>query len=281
MSSPLSFHGSFQFLTPQLPDHFGSPEVTTNEFSLPSSPSSPDHSSSTLSPSTETCELSTSSAPTRPRRSGSAIPRPRNAFIIFRSEFYQGKIKNTVERDHRHVSRILGHIWAQLPKEEKDEWKRKAEAEKAAHLKKYPGYRFSPTPRAGKPLKRNVNRNGTEDMMRCRQVAAFILAGKEGDDLEVAVKDIDSVMPPPAKKTRAKKAKRPTPAAKTSSSRSAKASGSMVASPSTPVQGWIPAGDSTEQAVDLAFRSPLLPPTKMLQEEYLGPVCLFLQPSYV
>lgn len=115
--------------------------------------------------------------------------------MIFRSEFSQEKIKRTVERDHRHISRIIGHYWNQLPESEKAVWRLKAEQEKADHMKKYPGYRFTPTVRTQRPLKRNVKRNGKDDLMRCRRVAALLLEGKEGDELETAVKDIDCSMP--------------------------------------------------------------------------------------
>ncbi|KAF9456808.1 high mobility group box domain-containing protein, partial [Collybia nuda] len=122
-------------------------------------------------------------------RSGNRVPRPRNAFMIFRSEFWAGdKISSSVERDHRHISRIIGHCWNQLSETEKDVWRRKAEQEKVEHSLRYPGYRFSPTTRKKKPVKRKVKRNGKEELLRCKQVAALILSGKEGEELDTAVK---------------------------------------------------------------------------------------------
>lgn len=61
---------------------------------------------------------------------------------------------------------------------------------KAEHGRQYPGYRFAPTSRAQKPLKRKVKRNGPEEVARCDKVAELLLAGKEGRDLEAAVKAI-------------------------------------------------------------------------------------------
>ncbi|KNZ78175.1 Repressor ROX1, partial [Termitomyces sp. J132] len=120
------------------------------------------------------------------------IPRPRNAFMIFRSEFWAGaKISKSVEHDHRHISRIVGHCWNQLTEEEKAVWRRRAEQEKIEHQIKYPGYRFSPNVRTKQVIKRNVKRNGEDEMLRCKQVAELLLAGKAGKELDTAVKSID------------------------------------------------------------------------------------------
>jgi len=125
-------------------------------------------------------------------RSRNHIPRPRNAFMIFRSEFCAGeKISRSVERDHRHISRIIGYYWNKLPESEKDVWRRKAEQEKSEHLRKYPGYRFTPTVRAKRPIKRNVKRNGEDDLLRCQILADFLMLGKEGKELEDAAKSLE------------------------------------------------------------------------------------------
>ncbi|KAF8746216.1 hypothetical protein AX14_000017 [Amanita brunnescens Koide BX004] len=158
----------------------------------------PSDSSSLASPSESddnSKELSHSSRP----RSRSHIPRPRNAFMIFRSEFCAGeKISRSVERDHRHISRIIGYYWNKLPESEKDVWRRKAEQEKSEHLRKYPGYRFTPTVRAKRPVKRNVKRNGADDLLRCQILADFLMLGKEGKDLEDAAKTLEADTQPPA-----------------------------------------------------------------------------------
>ncbi|KAJ3713527.1 high mobility group box domain-containing protein, partial [Lentinula raphanica] len=82
------------------------------------------------------------------------IPRPRNAFMIFRSEYHQAKITTDVERDHRHISRIVGHLWNTMSDEDKAPYRLAAEKEKAEHQRKYPGYRFCPGTRTSKPVKR-------------------------------------------------------------------------------------------------------------------------------
>ncbi|KAJ7139533.1 hypothetical protein C8R44DRAFT_727576 [Mycena epipterygia] len=138
-------------------------------------------------------------APTRPQKSAGRrgrpanhVPRPRNAFMIFRSEFWaKQKISKNVEVDHRHISRIVGILWNELPDAEKNDFRVKAELEKLEHQRLYPNYRFTPTVRAQKPLKRKVQRNGEKDLTRCREVAGLLLAGKQGDELEQAVMNLD------------------------------------------------------------------------------------------
>ena len=121
------------------------------------------------------------------------IPRPRNAFMIYRSTVWaQQKIPTGIEHDHRHISRIIGHCWNNLPEEEKGIWRAKAEEEKQEHLRKYPGYRYSPIARTNKPIKRNVNRNGEKDKQRCKKVAELLLSGAEGSALENAMKGLDA-----------------------------------------------------------------------------------------
>ncbi|KAF8973831.1 hypothetical protein BDZ97DRAFT_397541 [Flammula alnicola] len=121
--------------------------------------------------------------------SSERVRRPRSAFMIFRSEFSAGdKIKYTSEHDHRHISRNIAHYWNQMSEDEKRVWQLKADQEKLAHMRKYPNFKFTPSARAKKPIKRKVKRNGDDEMLRCRRVADLLLEGKEGDELVNAVK---------------------------------------------------------------------------------------------
>lgn len=73
------------------------------------------------------------------------IPRPRNAFIIFRCDFVkQKRVPESVENDHRNISRIVGRIWQEMSDAEKFPWVEMAQREKEQHAKKYPGYRYTP-----------------------------------------------------------------------------------------------------------------------------------------
>ncbi|KAJ6569596.1 hypothetical protein B0H19DRAFT_1136171 [Mycena capillaripes] len=143
-------------------------------------------------PSYESGNASTSPQKRASRRGPDHIPRPRNAFMIFRSELCaSGKITKKVEGDHRHISITAAAVWRAFTEEEKKPYLLQAELEKLEHRRLYPNYRFTPTVRTKKPVKRKVHRNGPEDVERSRKVAKLILAGKQGHALEEAVKNFD------------------------------------------------------------------------------------------
>lgn len=73
------------------------------------------------------------------------IPRPRNAFILFRCNFvHQKKVPNDIENDHRNISRIAGGVWREMTDEDKAPWIQMAEQEKITHSQIHPGYRYTP-----------------------------------------------------------------------------------------------------------------------------------------
>lgn len=77
------------------------------------------------------------------------IPRPRNAFILFRQHNHKLLIDEWttkgVEIPHNSkISKLLGVKWKELSAEEKVHWKELAEKEKTDHEKKYPDYRYKP-----------------------------------------------------------------------------------------------------------------------------------------
>jgi len=77
--------------------------------------------------------------------SASKIPRPRNAFILFRQKYHQSVLdEGNVIRTNPEVSRELGRRWRALSAEEKNHWNNLANEEKKNHAKKYPGYRYTP-----------------------------------------------------------------------------------------------------------------------------------------
>jgi HMG (high mobility group) box len=74
------------------------------------------------------------------------IPRPRNAFILFRCDFVaQKKIPASVEPDHRNISRIVGRIWKAMSDDDRRPWVEEARKEREKHKRLYPQYRYSPT----------------------------------------------------------------------------------------------------------------------------------------
>ncbi|KAI5963491.1 RFG1 [Candida pseudojiufengensis] len=73
------------------------------------------------------------------------IPRPRNAFILFRQKFHQTVLdEGSVIRTNPEVSRELGRRWRSLTSIEKQHWNNLAEEEKKNHALKYPDYKYAP-----------------------------------------------------------------------------------------------------------------------------------------
>ncbi|KAH7914878.1 hypothetical protein BJ138DRAFT_1142801 [Hygrophoropsis aurantiaca] len=73
------------------------------------------------------------------------VPRPRNAFILFRCDFVrQRKIPESVEKDNRNLSRIAGRLWQEMSEQDKQPWVVLAMKEKQKHAAMYPNYRYSP-----------------------------------------------------------------------------------------------------------------------------------------
>ncbi|EAU85526.1 hypothetical protein CC1G_06427 [Coprinopsis cinerea okayama7 len=82
----------------------------------------------------------------------SHIPRPRNAFILFRSHFNETnppKVSPTGKRlNQNELSREVGRVWNAMSKEEQQPWKDKYEEELRLHRLKYPDYAYEPRRRA-------------------------------------------------------------------------------------------------------------------------------------
>ncbi|KAE9404690.1 hypothetical protein BT96DRAFT_813151, partial [Gymnopus androsaceus JB14] len=73
------------------------------------------------------------------------IPRPPNAFILFRSAFIRSrKISSSIEGNHSTLSKIIGQVWRGLPEPERKEWEEKARIAQEEHRMRYPDWRFSP-----------------------------------------------------------------------------------------------------------------------------------------
>ncbi|EAS36130.3 HMG box transcriptional regulator [Coccidioides immitis RS] len=72
------------------------------------------------------------------------IPRPRNAFILFRQHFQSAVVAQNPGLANPDISKIIGEKWRTLPNESKQEWKNLAEEEKARHQQQYPDYRYQP-----------------------------------------------------------------------------------------------------------------------------------------
>ncbi|KAG8901305.1 hypothetical protein FRB99_005405 [Tulasnella sp. 403] len=133
------------------------------------------------------------------------IKRPKNAFILYRSNFVRtGQLGKEVESDHRKISKIVGRIWNNLSPEEKAVWEERARKEKEEHKRQYPDYRYSPINRKdpsgttsgigsrtssrtglGPVRRRRQGGTGTtQDDRRCRTIADMFIHGKQGDEIK-------------------------------------------------------------------------------------------------
>ncbi|KAH9920272.1 high mobility group box domain-containing protein [Fomitopsis serialis] len=165
--------------------------IPTRLWSPPSVVPSPDH-TSTSSASTSAPHLVSPAA--RRRKGPDYIPRPPNAFILFRQTLFKQLKEGAIEHDQRLFSQIISTTWAELGAADKEVWYKQAADLKEAHTQKYPNYRFSPVVRMDKPRKRNVKRNGPKDKERCRRLGKLIAQGRDIHELEREAKRIDATM---------------------------------------------------------------------------------------
>jgi hypothetical protein len=139
------------------------------------------------------------SGPRRPTHSKKKpenhIPRPPNAFILFRSSFIKSQhVSTEVETNHSTLSKIIGLTWQNLPEKERQVWHAKAKAALEEHKRKFPQYAFRPTQTkkgGGTTEKRKVREVEPKDMKRCAKIAEYLAAGLKGHELDAAMADFD------------------------------------------------------------------------------------------
>lgn len=187
----------------------------------PSSPSPSSPRASIGSPASSTASDDEDSAfvprssHSRKRKDGHT-PRPPNAFILFRSDFWEReKSKSNIERDHRQISILAGIHWHKLSEEKRVYFQRKAEEAKREHARQYPDYRY--TPSSKKEVKKRKNKRDTEaEKNYRRRIATARRQGREEDELEDAAQKMNtgrgvsigsSSTPSPATSSRASKKK--------------------------------------------------------------------------
>jgi hypothetical protein len=74
------------------------------------------------------------------------IPRPRNAFLIFRCDLVnQDCVPPEVDQGHANISRLAGKVWAALGDDTKVPWRELQKIELKTHRERYPDYRYKPT----------------------------------------------------------------------------------------------------------------------------------------
>lgn len=79
------------------------------------------------------------------KRDAGHIPRPPNAFILFRSSFIKSEsVPGNIEGNHSTLSKIIGIVWKTLPPAERQLWEKRAVQAQADHRARYPDWRFRP-----------------------------------------------------------------------------------------------------------------------------------------
>jgi hypothetical protein len=145
------------------------------------------------------------------------IPRPPNAFILYRAHFIKAQVNyNTIaplgnllppfqhipghiEPNNNTLSTIAGLCWKKLSDEERETWKEKARKAKEEHMKKYPTYRYNPRDQQNRAksagsAKRKVKEisGPPPDPERCQEIARMLVEGKKGNELADAIKHFDA-----------------------------------------------------------------------------------------
>lgn len=134
-----------------------------------------------------------------PRRTGrkkpvNHIPRPPNAFILFRSAFIKSRHVSTgVETNHSTLSKIIGITWQNLPEAERQKWHAQAKVAQDEHKRKFPQYSFRPVHKAKGPSaeRKRLREVGPKDQKRCAKIAELLVCGKKGQELEDAIQEFD------------------------------------------------------------------------------------------
>ncbi|KAK2464147.1 hypothetical protein APHAL10511_003840 [Amanita phalloides] len=130
------------------------------------------------------------------------IPRPPNAFILFRSSFIKSQhVSAEVETNHSTLSKIIGMTWQSLPEDERQAWHAKARIALAEHRRKFPKYTFRPAQNKAKckgggdgkaeGTKRKVREVEPKDLKRCAKIAELLVEGKKGAELDAAIQEFD------------------------------------------------------------------------------------------
>ncbi|KJZ80351.1 hypothetical protein HIM_00201 [Hirsutella minnesotensis 3608] len=94
------------------------------------------------------------------------IPRPRNAFILYRQHHQAQVTADNPKLSNPDISKIIGEKWKNESDDVKQNWKKLAEEEKQRHQNQYPNYRYQPR-RGNKPQNSWAGTSPTEDQGRC------------------------------------------------------------------------------------------------------------------
>ncbi|KAK4167420.1 hypothetical protein QBC43DRAFT_297731 [Cladorrhinum sp. PSN259] len=105
------------------------------------------------------------------------VPRPRNAFILYRQHHQATVVQENPGLANPDISKIIGERWRDESEEVKNTWKQLAEEEKLRHQVQFPGYRYQPRRgnKGGAPSGRPPVAPG-EDPSRCPKCGGRYIA---------------------------------------------------------------------------------------------------------
>lgn len=131
----------------------------------------------------------------RRRKAPNHIPRPPNAFILFRSSFIKSRhVSTEVETNHSTLSKIIGLTWQNLSEAERQKWHAQAKLALDEHKRQFPQYSFRPVhtkSKGGASERRKLREVGPKDQKRCAKIAELLVCGKKGHELEEAIQEFD------------------------------------------------------------------------------------------
>lgn len=127
------------------------------------------------------CHSFVSKQSTEKRDVPKRIPRPPNAFILYRSDFLKRQaVPPDVEKRQQNLSRIAGQCWNMLPESEKAIWFSKAAVVREEHRAKYPFYTAGPFHKGTKrPSAKDKRRGSTScsGQLRARRTRTLYCDG--------------------------------------------------------------------------------------------------------
>ncbi|KAF2096849.1 hypothetical protein NA57DRAFT_42478 [Rhizodiscina lignyota] len=99
------------------------------------------------------------------------IPRPRNAFMLYRQAHQASVAAQNPGIPNPDISKIIGRQWHSSPPSVKENWKKLAEQEKVRHQQQHPGYRYRPrrNDRRGSISDTGGSNIGGGDKTRCEK----------------------------------------------------------------------------------------------------------------
>ncbi|KAF5313449.1 hypothetical protein D9611_008675 [Ephemerocybe angulata] len=165
------------------------PNVTPGTFNDPPPPLADEPISESLLFPTETSESTVASSSSQ--KPENYIPRPPNAFILFRSAFIRSRHVSTgVETNHSTLSKIIGADLANLPEEERQVWHRKAkQAEPSIELSSHSNA-FNRCTREGR-WKEESSGGWAEGSSALREDSGILVQGLKGKELDAAIEEFD------------------------------------------------------------------------------------------